>query len=163
MVVFRPWHGPLSIRLTRLGANDLREWRIWHCAKFDLLLCRPASRGDDDGLQISVLSLRFWRRCLSAPAAKRAGRSLTPAGNLADGRRGDAKIRVQQMRRRNLRGSVVWLKDPINPANRKKPHIDDKNPNPTLAKRPIIGLALFQRACGPTARTNGSGSNLQRR
>ena len=36
----------------------------------------------------------------------------------------------------------VWLKDPINPATG-KPQVDDKNPNPALAKRPIIGLPLF--------------------
>ena len=37
---------------------------------------------------------------------------------------------------------VVWLKEPINPATG-KPQIDDKNPNPALAKRPVIGLPLF--------------------
>jgi len=39
-------------------------------------------------------------------------------------------------------GVVVWLKDPINPATG-KPHLDDKNPNPSLARRPMIGLPLF--------------------
>ena len=49
-----------------------------------------------------------------------------------------------------LCGKVVWLKEPINPANG-KPQIDDKNPNPALAKRPIIGLSLFSgmQARGP--------------
>ncbi len=37
---------------------------------------------------------------------------------------------------------MVWLKDPINPATG-KPHVDDKNPNPSLARRPMIGLPLF--------------------
>ena len=54
---------------------------------------------------------------------------------------GDAKVRVSKCGG-GICGVVVWLKDPINPATG-KPQIDDKNPNPTLAKRPIIGLALF--------------------
>ena len=39
-------------------------------------------------------------------------------------------------------GVIVWLRQPIDPATA-KPAIDDKNPNPTLAKRPIMGLPLF--------------------
>jgi uncharacterized protein (DUF2147 family) len=44
----------------------------------------------------------------------------------------------------------VWLKDPIDSATG-KPQIDDKNPNPSLARRPMIGLPLFigMRAAGP--------------
>ena len=47
-------------------------------------------------------------------------------------------------------GVVVWLKDPINPATG-KPFVDDKNPNPSLARRPMIGLPLFSgmRPSGP--------------
>jgi uncharacterized protein (DUF2147 family) len=45
---------------------------------------------------------------------------------------------------------VVWLRAPIDPATG-KPQLDDKNPNPALAKRPVIGLALFtgMHASGP--------------
>jgi uncharacterized protein (DUF2147 family) len=45
---------------------------------------------------------------------------------------------------------IVWLKDPINAATG-KPEVDDKNPNPALAKRPMLGLPLFSgmRASGP--------------
>ena len=52
--------------------------------------------------------------------------------------------------RRRVCGVVVWLKDPIDPATG-KPQIDDKNPNPALARRPIIGLPLFSgmRSAGP--------------
>jgi uncharacterized protein (DUF2147 family) len=62
---------------------------------------------------------------------------------------GDAKVRVSKCGR-GICGLVVWLKDPINPGNG-KPQIDDKNPNPSLAKRPMIGLPLFNsmRAAGP--------------
>jgi uncharacterized protein (DUF2147 family) len=39
-------------------------------------------------------------------------------------------------------GTVVWLREPIDPATG-RPQIDDKNSNPALARRPIIGLSLF--------------------
>ena len=54
---------------------------------------------------------------------------------------GDAKVRVNKCSG-GICGVVVWLKDPINPATG-KPQVDDKNPNPALAKRPMIGLRLF--------------------
>ena len=54
---------------------------------------------------------------------------------------GDARVRVSRCGG-GICGVVVWLKEPINPANG-KPQIDDKNPNPALAKRPMIGLPLF--------------------
>jgi uncharacterized protein (DUF2147 family) len=55
---------------------------------------------------------------------------------------GDAKVRVSRCGA-GICGIVVWLKDPIDSATG-KPQIDDKNPNPALAKRPMIGLALFK-------------------
>lgn len=54
---------------------------------------------------------------------------------------GDAKVRVSKCSG-GICGVVIWLKDPINPATG-KPQVDDKNPNPDLAKRPMIGLPLF--------------------
>ena len=39
-------------------------------------------------------------------------------------------------------GVIVGLKEPIDPATG-KPQVDDKNPNPGLRKRPMIGLPLF--------------------
>ena len=54
---------------------------------------------------------------------------------------GDAKVRVNKCSG-GICGVVIWLKDPINPATG-KPQVDDKNPNPALAKRPMIGLPLF--------------------
>ena len=54
---------------------------------------------------------------------------------------GDAKVRVGKCGGA-ICGVVIWLKDPINPATG-KPFVDDKNPNPALAKRPMIGLRLF--------------------
>ena len=54
---------------------------------------------------------------------------------------GDAKVRVSKCGG-GICGIVVWLRLPIDPATG-KPAIDDKNPNPALAKRPMIGLPLF--------------------
>ena len=54
---------------------------------------------------------------------------------------GDAKVRVSKCGG-GICGVVVWLREPINPATG-KPQVDDKNPNPALANRPMIGLALF--------------------
>jgi len=54
---------------------------------------------------------------------------------------GDAKVHVSKCGDA-LCGTIVWLKAPIDRATG-KPQVDDKNPNPALAKRPIIGLSLF--------------------
>ena len=54
---------------------------------------------------------------------------------------GDAKVRVSKCGL-GICGVVVWLREPIDPLTGKR-QVDDKNPNPALAKRPIIGLSLF--------------------
>ena len=54
---------------------------------------------------------------------------------------GDARVKVSKCGG-GLCGVVVGLKDPIDPATG-KPQVDDKNPNPALKKRPMIGLSLF--------------------
>jgi len=54
---------------------------------------------------------------------------------------GDAKVKVSKCGS-GICGVIVWLREPIDPATG-KPAIDDKNPNPALAKRPMIGLPLF--------------------
>jgi uncharacterized protein (DUF2147 family) len=78
---------------------------------------------------------------VTAQAAGPDGVWLTQAG--------DAKVRVSKCGG-GLCGVVVWLREPIDPMTG-KPEIDDKNPNPALAKRPIIGLSLFigMRPAGP--------------
>ena len=62
---------------------------------------------------------------------------------------GDAKVRVSKCGA-GICGVVVWLRDPIDPATG-RPQVDDKNHNPALARRPMIGLPLFSgmRATGP--------------
>jgi uncharacterized protein (DUF2147 family) len=62
---------------------------------------------------------------------------------------GDARVRVSKCGA-GICGVIVWLRDPIN-ATTGKPEVDDKNPNPALARRPMIGLPLFSgmRPVGP--------------
>jgi len=54
---------------------------------------------------------------------------------------GDARVHVSKCGEA-LCGTIVWLKQPLDSATG-KPQVDDKNPNPSLARRPIIGLNLF--------------------
>src|SRR6201996_8868025 len=54
---------------------------------------------------------------------------------------GDAKVRVSKCGG-GICGVIVWLREPIDPATG-RPATDNKNPNPALATRPMIGLALF--------------------
>jgi uncharacterized protein (DUF2147 family) len=87
----------------------------------------------------------------AAPAKAQAGGDvngiwLTQAG--------DARVRVSKCNG-GICGVIVWLRDPVNPATG-KPQVDDKNPNPSLAKRPMIGLPLFS-AMPPSAPGKWSG------
>jgi uncharacterized protein (DUF2147 family) len=84
--------------------------------------------------------------CGAAPAK---AQSEAGPGGIWLTQAGDAKVRVSQCGA-GLCGVVVWLKDPIDPATGKL-QIDDKNRNPSLAKRPIMGLSLFSgmRTVGP--------------
>ena len=86
------------------------------------------------GFIIAILTALF----AAAPANAQSGGEvsgiwLTQAG--------DAKVRLSKCGG-GICGVVVWLKDPINSATG-KPQVDDKNPNPSLARRPMIGLPLF--------------------
>jgi uncharacterized protein (DUF2147 family) len=62
---------------------------------------------------------------------------------------GDARVKVKSCGRA-LCGTIVWLRDPIDP-NTGKPQVDDKNINPALARRSIVGLQIFadMRSAGP--------------
>lgn len=55
---------------------------------------------------------------------------------------GDAKVQVSKCGA-GLCGTVVWLRDPTD-QNTGQPATDDKNPNPALRRRPMIGLPLFR-------------------
>jgi uncharacterized protein (DUF2147 family) len=62
---------------------------------------------------------------------------------------GDAHVRVSKCGT-ILCGSIVSLRDKIDPQTGKPP-VDDKNPDPALARRSMIGLHLFidMRPTGP--------------
>lgn len=55
--------------------------------------------------------------------------------------KGDATVRVTTCGS-GICGKVVGLREPIDP-DTGRPAVDNKNPNPALAQRPIIGLNLF--------------------
>jgi uncharacterized protein (DUF2147 family) len=84
---------------------------------------------------------------LAAPTAQAQGAG--EPGGIWLTQAGDARVRVSKCGG-GICGVIVGLKQPIDP-NTGKPQVDDKNPNPALAKRPIIGLPLFSgmHASGP--------------
>jgi uncharacterized protein (DUF2147 family) len=53
----------------------------------------------------------------------------------------DARVRIAGCARAFC-GTIVWLKDPLDPATR-KPVIDDKNRDVTKRNRPIMGLQIL--------------------
>ena len=76
---------------------------------------------------------------LAAPAAHAQG-APEPFG-VWQTQAGDARVKVSKCGG-GICGVVVSLRDPIDPMTG-KPQVDNKNPNPSLANRPIIGLPLF--------------------
>lgn len=57
----------------------------------------------------------------------------------------DAKIRIAKCGKDTICGTVSWLKEPIDPKTG-KPQVDDKNKDPKLQNRKIIGLRIFSLA-----------------
>ena len=94
------------------------------------------------GFMIAILAV-----FLGAPPAK--AQSGGNVGGIWLTQAGDARVRVSKCGG-GICGVIVWLKDPINGATG-KPQVDDKNHNPSLARRPMIGLPLFSgmHASGP--------------
>jgi uncharacterized protein (DUF2147 family) len=90
---------------------------------------------------------------LAVTPAKAQGAAGSPDGIWLT-QAGDAKVRVSKCGA-GICGVVVWLREPIDSMTG-KPQIDDKNPNPSLAKRPIIGLSLFS-GMHPTGPNQWSG------
>ena len=83
--------------------------------------------------------IAIFAALLAAPSARAQGAS-EPAGIWLT-QAGDARVRVSKCGG-GICGVIVGLKQPIDPATG-KPQVDDKNPNPALARRRIIGLPLF--------------------
>lgn len=78
---------------------------------------------------------------LLSPLSARAQGVAEPTGVWLT-QAGDARVRVSKCNGGEICGVIVGLKDRIDP-NTGKPQLDDKNPNPALKKRPMIGLPLF--------------------
>jgi uncharacterized protein (DUF2147 family) len=76
---------------------------------------------------------------LPAPSARAQGAG-EPTGIWMT-QAGDARVRVSKCRG-GICGVIVGLREPIDPATG-RPAVDNKNPNPSLATRPMIGLPLF--------------------
>jgi uncharacterized protein (DUF2147 family) len=93
------------------------------------------------GLAVAALAVSGASPALAQAGGDVSGIWLTQAA--------DAKVRVSKCGA-GICGVVVWLRTPIDPATA-KPAVDDKNPNPSLARRPMIGLPLFSgmKASGP--------------
>jgi uncharacterized protein (DUF2147 family) len=85
---------------------------------------------------------------LTTLAAGSAMAQSAPAGTWLT-QAGDARVKVSKCGGA-LCGTIVWLREPIDPATG-KPQIDDKNLNPALSKRSIKGLTIFSdmRPSGP--------------
>ncbi|MDF0493645.1 DUF2147 domain-containing protein [Bradyrhizobium yuanmingense] len=69
----------------------------------------------------------------SAHAQSADGTWLTQAG--------DARVKIIKCGG-GICGHIVWLREPMDSATG-QPATDSKNPNPALARRPMIGLPLF--------------------
>src|SRR6201996_9070873 len=87
----------------------------------------------------TIFTISILAALLAAPSA-RAQSAGDPSGTWTT-QAGDARVRVSKCGS-GICGVIVGLKDPIDPATG-KPQVDDKNQNPALKKRPIIGLHLF--------------------
>jgi uncharacterized protein (DUF2147 family) len=88
---------------------------------------------------IAISAALISAALLTAPSAFAQG-ATDPTG-VWQTQAGDARVKVSKCGG-GLCGVIVGLKEPIDPATG-KPQVDDKNPNPALKKRPMIGLPLF--------------------
>jgi uncharacterized protein (DUF2147 family) len=77
-----------------------------------------------------------------AQSAEASGTWLTQAG--------DARVKISKCGG-GICGVIVWLREPTDTATG-QPATDSKNPNPALARRPMIGLPLFSgmQSSGPS-------------
>ena len=89
---------------------------------------------------------------LAAPFAQAQGAG-EPTG-VWQTQAGDARVKISKCGG-GICGTIVGLREPIDPATGKAP-VDDKNPNPALKKRPMLGLPLFS-AMQPVAANKWSG------
>jgi len=95
-------------------------------------------------LPFVVLTVLFG--AASAHAQSADGTWLTQAG--------DARVKISKCGD-GICGHIVWLREPMDTATG-QPATDSKNPNPALARRPMIGLPLFS-GMQPSAPNKWSG------
>jgi uncharacterized protein (DUF2147 family) len=93
------------------------------------------------GLIIACIATLFASVPANAQGTEPTGIWLTQAG--------DARVRVSKCGG-GICGVIVWLREPID-SSTGRPQVDDKNPDPALKARPVIGLPLFSgmRPSGP--------------
>ena len=80
-----------------------------------------------------TLGLLFFVAAAPVGAAELIGTWLT--------QQADAHIRVTKCGKA-VCGTVVWIKDALDPKTG-QPQADDKNPNPSLRNRKIVGIRIF--------------------
>jgi uncharacterized protein (DUF2147 family) len=91
------------------------------------------------GFTIAILAALLAAPLVTVPLTRAQG-TTEPTGIWMT-QAGDARVKVSKCGG-GICGVIVGLKDPIDPSTG-KPAVDNKNPNPSLATRPIIGLPLF--------------------
>jgi uncharacterized protein (DUF2147 family) len=77
---------------------------------------------------------------LATPMARAQSATADPSG-VWQTQAGDARVKISKCSG-GICGVIVSLREPIDPATG-RPQVDNKNPNPALTTRPIIGLPLF--------------------
>src|ERR1041385_7421906 len=84
-------------------------------------------------LHIAALSASVLICAPMAHAAEPTGTWLTE--------KGDARVHIAPCGKA-LCGTIVWIKDAIDPQTGKAP-VDDKNPEPSKRNRKIVGMRIF--------------------
>lgn len=90
-------------------------------------------------IKTSVIAISFVAMLLGSSAV-RAQSAAEPSG-VWQTQAGDARVKVSKCGG-GLCGVIVSVRDKIDPATG-KPAVDDKNPNPALKNRSMVGLTLF--------------------
>ena len=87
----------------------------------------------------SAVTIALLGALFAAPAAR--AQSAEEATGIWQTQAGDARVRVSKCGG-GLCATVASLRDKIDPKTG-KPAVDDKNPDPAKATRPMVGLHLF--------------------
>jgi len=85
------------------------------------------------GLVFSIIATLLAASQALAQSAEPIGVWLTE--------KGDARVKISKCGN-GICGVIVGLKEPIDRATG-QPQVDDKNPNPALRTRPVVGISLF--------------------